>query len=822
MKLSATNSRRLASVLGLGLLLILPLVAAGETAWFIGNMPLPEQVPGINRPERFFVGNGIAGGGGDGDGRWNFLVGPDYTCPNFMDNEDLRLQVDGEQQPVLVNMRRARDTGLYYGLGSIGDLQVCLVDHAVPGEPWIARLVMIKNGSATRVHMVGVRAWIWPQTGPGRSAAIVRDDTGRATSVRLRSDTSLRCVGNSICQNWADRLALIAFNDPSAIATNIDAALVIETSDRPIAAGGSWNVALYHYLHYDGQSDAEGLRLIRGRNVLDDAETGLRQWQQWFAGVAPEYSLNLITDPKARDIIEGGLAVLKMNQARDGGIVANERAWDMSYVRDACCGLRGLGECGHFDEQKRFIQWLDHQWTVHGFIPNAAPAGSDSYVHHNGNNGGGPCAEANAAVEVTALYLLAARDYFNATHDLATLTNAARSLRYAMEVQLAQAAANGYRLEFGGDETEIAAGDIGASGLDGNLSRQWSMTSVALCSAALDFYIRYLAETGADPAAYVSALDNRRLNLSDELDRLQDALEADFWRTNLPECPGGFHDSFRAKKDGAWPRARIVNFTLFPLYYGTPLKYPERAARDVAAMKQYFNPNTGLLPLTGVANGKSCGNDLGYLLWGLVAVGDPEKTAVYHALLDGPTVGYWGSYNENYDGRGVPNAGNGLRSLETGVCVSALARYWGLGGRPSASGPPAPTGFPPETWVTVDDNHSAITYTGDWSHTTTCRGYYQTNCHFSSHAGDSVQFTFQGTGIRWMGGKNDNHGFARIYLDGESQSSVSTHAPTWLAQQILYEKTGLTNGPHTIKIEVVAAESQDVDAFQYRTGNPPP
>jgi hypothetical protein len=80
----------------------------------------------------------------------------------------------------------------------------------------------------------------------------------------------------------------------------------------------------------------------------------------------------------------------------------------------------------------------------------------------------------------------------------------------------------------------------------------------------------------------------------------------------------------------------------------------------------------------------------------------------------------------------------------------------------------------------------------------------------------------RGTGIRWMGGKNDNHGSARIYLDGESQSSVNTHAPTWLAQQLLYEKTGLTNGQHTIKIEVVAAEGQDVDAFQYRTGNPPP
>ena len=53
------------------------------TAGFMGKTALPDQVPLLNRRERFFVGNGIAGGGGDGDGRWNFLVGQDYTCPNY-------------------------------------------------------------------------------------------------------------------------------------------------------------------------------------------------------------------------------------------------------------------------------------------------------------------------------------------------------------------------------------------------------------------------------------------------------------------------------------------------------------------------------------------------------------------------------------------------------------------------------------------------------------------------------------------------------------------------------------------------------------------
>jgi hypothetical protein len=810
-----------ASAMRLCLLLLLPLIAAGQDARFIGKTTLPDQVPYLNRREHFFVGGGIAGGGGDGDGRWNFLVGPDYSCPNYLSNEEIRLLVDSKLQLMPVNMHRARNTGVFYGLASTGDLKFCLVDYAAHGEPWTVRLVMIKNDSAANDHIVSVQAWVWPMMGKGRSAAMARDAAGRASGISLKLDTSLRCVANRFCQNWANRSALIAFNDPSAVATNIGDALVLDAGAKHIAAGGSVSVALYHHMHYDDQTDGDCIRLIRKRNALDDAENCIRQWQDWLSGVATGYSLDLIKDQRARDIVEGGLVVLKMNQARDGGIVASERSWDMTYVRDAYCALRGLGECGHFDELRSFIQWLDHQYSVHGFIPNAAPAGSDTYVHHNGNSGGGPCPEANAAVEVTALYLLAARDYFNSTHDLATLTNADKSLRYAIDVQLKQAVANGYRLEFGGDETELAAGDVGATGLQGALSRQWSMTSVALCAASLDFYIRYLKEKGANPAAYLTSLDNRRLNLNEELDRLKDALEADFWRTNLPECPGGFHDSFRSKSDGAWPRARIVNFTLFPLYYGTPLKYPDRAGRDVAAMKQFFNPTTGLLPLMGVANGKSCGHDLGYLLWCLVAVGDPEKAAVYDALVNGRTVGCWGSYNESYDGDGVPNANNGLRSFETGVNIGALARYWGLGGcKPGR--PLAVTAFPPETWVPVNDNHSAITYSGDWSYSTTCAGYYQSDCHFSSYDGNSVQFTFQGTGIRWIGGKNDDHGYAQIYVDDKLQSSVSTYASSWLAQQLLYEKTGLPDGRHTIRIVVIGGGVQDVDAFQYRTGKSAP
>jgi hypothetical protein len=794
-----------------------PVTAKGSNT-VIGKTPLPDQVPYLNKKEDFFIGNGMAGGGGAADGKWDFLVGPDYTCPNYLSNEEIRLVIDGAQRSVTMNVHRARNTGIFYGLTTIEDMEVCLIDHASRGEPWTARLVMIKNKSATAAHKISIQAHVTPQTGEGRSASMVGDSSGRATGVSLKLDTSLNCMVNRFCQNWANRYALITFNEPATTATNDGGTYIFDAGTRSIAPGGSYNAALYHYMHYDDRTDSDCINLIRERNVVSDAENCINQWQNWFAGVDAKYSLNHIKDQRARDIVEGGLATIKMNQSRDGGIVANERGYDMSYVRDAYCGLRGLSENGHFDELKSFILWLNHKYSVHGFIPNAAPGGSDTYAHRSGN-GSGPCPEANAAVEVTALYLLAARDYYNATHDLQTLANADNSLRYAMDIQLKQAVMSGYRLEFNGDETELCgAVDVSSAGFDWKLSRYWSMTSIALCSASLDFYIQYLTAKGANPASYLNLRDHRILNLNDELGRLKDALEKDYWRTDVPEFPGGFHDWFRVKSDGSWPQAPVVNFALFPLYYGTPLKYPDRASKDVSAVKQYFNETTRLLPLIAVSGGKSLGHDLGYLLWGLVAVGDSQRAAVYDALVNGPTAGCWGTYNESYDGDGVPNANNGLRSFETGVNISAIAKYWGLGGGPISETTATPTSIPPGTWVPIDDNHNAITYSGSWNYSTTSQGYYLATCHFSNAAGSYAEYTFTGTAIRWIGGKNDNHGDAEVYIDGALRTGVNTRASSWLRRQVLYEESGLPNTRHTIKIVVKNGGFQDVDSFVYRTG----
>jgi hypothetical protein len=273
--------------------------------------------------------------------------------------------------------------------------------------------------------------------------------------------------------------------------------------------------------------------------------------------------------------------------------------------------------------------------------------------------------------------LLVARDYYRETHDLAFLRSIDKTLSLCMDVQLKEAAANGDKLVFNGDETEICrAVDITAVGAPDNIqANTWSLSSVAMAAAALDFYREYVQLRGDDPAHYHNAQDNSTVDLNQRLKDLVAAMDRDFWRTDVPTAPGGFHDSFRVKSDGSWPKNRMANFTLMPVFFSTP--YPaDEIAKDVAVIAPMFDPKNQVLPL--VPGSGLEGHDLGYLLWSMVETGDWRRDQIYRALVSGPTVDCWGSFSEGYDGAGHANE-HDLRSLETGINVSALAKYWGLG-----------------------------------------------------------------------------------------------------------------------------------------------
>jgi hypothetical protein len=639
----------------------------------LGNMTLPAQVPYLNPAHRYPLGNGVAMAVGGPTGEWSQLSGPGYTTPNYVNSESLALQIDGVERPLNVEMKRARETGVYYGVVAWGDLQVWLIDYAPRGRPSITRLVMIDNISTTASHDVRLRAMIRPRSDAGMTKWLVKDAEQNRCGMAIQADTTVEVPYGG--KGATDRSVVVSFADPSGTAYVSGDIYTLETKLNQLAPHGSCSISLGHYFRSDKTSDADCVAAIRSMKSVADLEKTVTDWQAWFRQVGPGYQLSKITDVRGRDLMEGALAILKTNQSLDGGIIAHSTFYKEGYIRDAALALRGLTAAGHFDESKQWLLWLDHMRTLFGHLPDACSC-DVLLTNHSYNFDMG-----NAGVEETALFLITARDYYAGTKDIETLKKLDASLRYCMDIQLKDAVANSYKLEFNGDETEICgAVDVSRAGTAMNDNAQkgnWSFSSVGMCAAALDFYMQYLKIRGEDPAKYKNALTGTTMDLPAELGNLLKAMDADFWRTDVPEIPDGFHDSFRRKGDNAWPLKRIVNFTLMPLYYEAPYASDEKA-RDAAAIAHYFDEKTGFLQLVpGIDNGFD-GHDLGYLLWSLAEVGNPKKEAVYKALVNGPTPDCWGSFDEAYDSAGDRN-GHDLRSLETGCNVSAIAKYWNLG-----------------------------------------------------------------------------------------------------------------------------------------------
>ena len=101
---------------------------------------------------------------------------------------------------------------------------------------------------------------------------------------------------------------------------------------------------------------------------------------------------------------------------------------------------------------------------------------------------------------------------------------------------------------------------------------------------------------------------------------------------------------------------------------------------------------------------------------------------------------------------------------------------------------------------TYEDNNSLIKYSGKWS-TSTSSANSNSSAKYSSTKGDFIQFSFNGTGFNWYGMVSKDRGIANIYIDGVKQT-LDTYSAFGASQKLLFSKTGLTNGKHTVKIEV--------------------
>jgi subtilisin family serine protease len=103
----------------------------------------------------------------------------------------------------------------------------------------------------------------------------------------------------------------------------------------------------------------------------------------------------------------------------------------------------------------------------------------------------------------------------------------------------------------------------------------------------------------------------------------------------------------------------------------------------------------------------------------------------------------------------------------------------------------------------IEENDNRLKYTGTWKiiNNNFISGG---SARYINIKDASVELTFTGTGIKWIGFTNPNYGLADVYLDGKYLSTVNLFSTSTNYDQVLFEKTDLINGDHTIKIVVKA------------------
>ncbi len=128
-----------------------------------------------------------------------------------------------------------------------------------------------------------------------------------------------------------------------------------------------------------------------------------------------------------------------------------------------------------------------------------------------------------------------------------------------------------------------------------------------------------------------------------------------------------------------------------------------------------------------------------------------------------------------------------------------------------------------------DDASTALTYTGTWTHADPSASYtagdYDSTESWSTQAGATMSVTFTGTAVQWIGPKNNNGGIADVSIDGTDAGTVDTYAAAGKSfQQVLFTKSGLAAGSHTLTITVTgnqnpasSADTVVVDAINVPT-----
>ncbi len=116
----------------------------------------------------------------------------------------------------------------------------------------------------------------------------------------------------------------------------------------------------------------------------------------------------------------------------------------------------------------------------------------------------------------------------------------------------------------------------------------------------------------------------------------------------------------------------------------------------------------------------------------------------------------------------------------------------------------------------IDNTDSRIQYVGEWGNWTQDKNVnYNDTIQYINNpkGGETITFTFTGTGIEVISCKNMDRGHFDISIDGEKATRVNTYADQTKRQEVIYKKDDLAYGKHTIVLTTVD-KKVEFDAFK--------
>lgn len=119
---------------------------------------------------------------------------------------------------------------------------------------------------------------------------------------------------------------------------------------------------------------------------------------------------------------------------------------------------------------------------------------------------------------------------------------------------------------------------------------------------------------------------------------------------------------------------------------------------------------------------------------------------------------------------------------------------------------------PVQNEVTVEESDTRLIYEGNWT-SEPGDAFSGGASKYTEDESASVSLTFEGDSIAWYGQKDENFGTARVSIDGVAEPEVECRGAAATGVK-LFEKSGLGNGKHTIKIECISPVI-DIDRLVY-------